>query len=168
MRAVEDADGALRRADHVHPPEIVLCEFIHRGRPEGGNPHPDGPAGIEHRPHRAVLAGTVDALQHDEQRALSLGEQPVLQRIDGGGILRETELRLLLAGEAVGVARVALGEPEALAWRNDVVIGEFCCRLGHGKSFPVRCSASCHARHKKATLWGRHLMTGSACPIPVP
>ena len=60
---------------------------LHFGRtPKDVTVTPIGPHVIEHGAHRAVLAGAIHALQHDQQRPLAFGIEPVLQVVDRLGI----------------------------------------------------------------------------------
>ena len=131
VRAVEDADVAPRRAHLVHAPEIVLGEFVGVWRLERCHLHADRAAMVEHRAHRAVLAGAVDALQDDEKRPLALGKQPVLQRVDGGGIAHRVGLGGLLVGKAVRSPRVAVRQLEGLSRLHDIPLAECPGFLSH-------------------------------------
>ena len=77
-----------------------MRQFFGRWRFERCVAHTNRAAGIEHRPHRAVLAGTVDALQHDQQRTFALGKQPVLQCIDRNRIFGGCGFGLILVLQA--------------------------------------------------------------------
>ena len=95
----------------VHAPEEVVGELGLGRLLEAG----DGGALRVHRGHHvpdgAVLAGGVDALEHDEQRVLLLGVEPVLQLGQARDLLGELGLGallvLVLAVEA-GVDRLEL------------------------------------------------------------
>ena len=61
----------------------------------------------------AVLAAGVHALEHEQQRALVLGIEPLLELEELRLVLGQILQRLLVAFEAGGRRRVDLREPEA-------------------------------------------------------
>src|SRR5690242_21623744 len=66
-----------------------------------------------HPPDGAVLAGGIDALQDDEQRPRMFRIEPLLQ-IRHPLALRVREFLGVLLGEPCRLARVMLGQPEAI------------------------------------------------------
>src|SRR4029450_11996955 len=96
--AVEDPDLTALRAGHVHAPEVVVCE-LGRGRLL----ERDDPAALwidarEDALDRPVLAGGVEALQDEQQAALGLGVEPVVEQRELVDELRELFLALGLPG----------------------------------------------------------------------
>src|SRR5262245_45405611 len=114
MRAVEDADRASARAGEVSAPVIIVRQLLLARLPERGDRNANRPGLIEHVPDGAVFAGCIDTLQHDEQRALAFGIEPILQLVDDGAILPTLLLRSLLVRKDRTVGRIALGKLYAL------------------------------------------------------
>jgi hypothetical protein len=92
----------------VRAPQKIVRQLLLARAAEGRHRDAERPRPVEHFSNRAVLAARVRALQDDEQGAPPFREQPVLQDVDGFGILRRLRLRALLVGQARLVARVAL------------------------------------------------------------
>ena len=103
----------------------------------------------------AVLAGGVDALEHDEQRALLLRVQPLLQAGDLLAQPARTRARPRPRAEAAGVRGVVLGEREALARLDPVAreVGELRRRDVHAGALPrVRSAHACRDRARRRSL----------------
>ena len=77
----------------MRAPQEIVRQFLFARAAERRNHDAERPGGIEHRADRAVLAGGVGALQHDQECALTFRVEPVLHRIDGDRILAEAFAR---------------------------------------------------------------------------
>ena len=75
MRAVEDGDHAVRRRAGVHAPQEVVPLLDLARRLEAHDLRPLRVERGEHALDDAVLPRRVAPLQHDEQRAPSVGEE---------------------------------------------------------------------------------------------
>ena len=79
MRSVEDADLALPRDVLVDAPQVVVGELLGRRDLERGDRAALRVERLHHLVDRAVLAGGIDPLEHDEHRALRLRPQAILE-----------------------------------------------------------------------------------------
>ena len=82
VTAVEHSDLAVGRARRVHAPQVVLGGFATGRHFEAGDVDSRGVQSREDRPNGAVLAGGVARLQDQQQAALALGGQPLLQLVE--------------------------------------------------------------------------------------
>ena len=94
----------------MNPPQIVMGPLNLGRNAERLHRHAQRPARIEHGAHRAILAGTVNALQHDQQRPLAFGKKPVLQAVNGRRILEQLLLGLVLVIKGAVIARIMRGQ----------------------------------------------------------
>ena len=86
----------------------------------------------------AVLAGGIHGLEHQQQRVLVLGVEPLLHLGEVDHALAQCGLRALLvagafavvASEDADIARVVVAQAEALAAVDAVGLGESFCTLG--------------------------------------
>jgi hypothetical protein len=119
--AVEDPDLPPHRALLVDAPQEVVGQLGGRRRLEGGHPGARRGHPVEHDADRAVLAGGVGALQHQQDAAGVLGVEALLEPLDDGGALRQQleGADVLVGGHAVGVAGGAPGQVGGLAGRDD-------------------------------------------------
>ena len=132
VRSIEDADLALARHLLVDAPQVVVGELL-GGRDLEGR---DRAALRVERLHdlvdRAVLAGGIDALEDDEDRALRLRPEAVLEVGQAVQLLSERRCRRLLV-PAVGLAVVPACEPDARAGLDAEGVAKV-DPLGHGRS----------------------------------
>src|SRR5688572_3362899 len=79
MRAVEDADGALRRSRVMDAPEIVVAQLEVTRLLEAGNDASLGIRGIDDSANATGASAAVASLQDGGQRALGLRVQELLE-----------------------------------------------------------------------------------------
>ncbi len=114
MGAVEDRDLALARRPLVGAPQVIVGELDLGRDLERGHCAAHRVERAHQVAHRPVLAGGVDALEHDQDRVLLLRPEPVLeagQPIEA--LLELTGRRRFLA--AVGPARIDGGQADLRA-----------------------------------------------------
>jgi hypothetical protein len=97
---------SLARHLRMHAPQVVARQFLGRGRLETGHAHAQRIEAAEDRPHGAVLAAGIHALQHDQQLVLVLGVEDVLHGVELGGQLGKM---LVVGSLAAGGQRLAAG-----------------------------------------------------------
>ena len=105
MGAVEDGDPAAPRRMWMHAPQEIVVLLLRSRLLEALHLHPLGVHGPDHVPAGAVLAGAVDALQHDQQRVLTL---PVKGALKFGDLV-EMALQLLGGFRVIGVLAMKAG-----------------------------------------------------------
>ena len=92
-RAVEDGDLAARRAEPVHAPEVVVSKLIRARLTERDDAAALGVDAAEHVADRPVLSRCVHALQHEQNGARALREEPVVEDAQTLDDLTEAEGR---------------------------------------------------------------------------
>ena len=115
----------LRGHGPADAPEEVVGQLVDAGLLERGDLAALRIEAPHHVADRAVLAGGVHALQHQQQRAAVLGIEPVAEVGQHGDVLVEFGLGLLLVLDAAGVVGVEI----------------------------ARAGSSCPARRKAAVSW---------------
>ena len=73
---------------------------------------------LHHVADRAVLAGRVHALQHQQQRAAIFGVEAVAEIVELGDVLIELGLHHFALFEPAGIVGVEIAEPDFLARRD--------------------------------------------------
>ena len=96
VRAVEDADEPFARGGPADAPEEIVGQLVDAGLLERGDLAALRIEALHHVADRAVLAGGVHALQHQQQRAAVLGVEPVAQVVQFGDVFVEFGLGLFL------------------------------------------------------------------------
>src|SRR4051812_2923685 len=123
VRAVEDPDVAVARRGGVDAPEEVVRELVGRRLLERRDAHALRVRAGEHMLDGAVLPARVHRLQDDEERLARLGVEAVLEPHQ---LLRQLVerlfRRLLVAGRAVRVARIAVIEGERRPRRDEEAV----------------------------------------------
>jgi len=113
MRAVEDAYLAGLGQATPDPPQKAVPLLLGSGLLEGSDLDRLRVQVADHVRDRAVLSARVHALQHDQQRALVLGVELLLEPEELHLVLGEVFFLLLGTLQAGGRGRVDLREPEA-------------------------------------------------------
>ncbi len=113
MRAVEDADEACFGQSSADPPEEAVPLLLGSGLLEGSDLDRLRVQVADHVCDRAVFPTRVHALKHDQQRALVLGVELILELEQLDLVLGEVPFHLLGTRQARGRGRVDLRQPEA-------------------------------------------------------
>ncbi len=121
VRAVEDADLPSLRRHGVHAPEVVVRKLGWRRRAERVHLDPLRVHAGEDAADDAVLARAVEPLEHEQQAALALGVEPLLEQLDLALELLGALVALLLV-EAEPVSRVAVREVRVVARPDEEVV----------------------------------------------
>ena len=95
VRAVEDADEALARRSAIDAPKEIVGKLFDAGLLERRHLAALRIEALHHVADRAVLAGRVHALQHQQQRAAAFGVKPVAEVVELGDVLIELGLHPL-------------------------------------------------------------------------
>ena len=152
------------RGGAADAPEEIVGQFVHARLLE----RRDLAALRIEAPHdvadRAVLAGGVHPLEHQQQRAAILGVQAIAEIVERRDVFIEFALGVLLAFQPTGVVGVEVAKPEFLARRQAQRLlahrsGPFGEEGGDSPHFPG---------HWKDTLLCRRRQAGRrvrACPI---
>ena len=121
VRAVEDADLPPLRRHGVHAPEVVVRKLGCRRRAERVHLDPLRVHAGEDAADDAVLASAVEPLEHEQQAALALGVESLLEQLDLALELLGALVALLLV-EAEPVSRVAVREVRVVARLDEEVV----------------------------------------------
>jgi len=118
MGAVEDHDLPARRRRAVRAPEEIMGELLVSRLLEAGHLDTLWIGAADHVADHAVFAGGIEALQHDQQRALAFGVKPVLQPRQVFHLARNFRSVVVVALVLAFVAGVNIGEFDLAARRH--------------------------------------------------
>ena len=110
MRAIEDADETPSRASDMGAPEEIVRQLLLTRGAEGGDRDTEWSRLVEHVAYGAVFARSIDALQHNQERALALRVELVLPFVDNGAVLCALLFGCLAVWEGRGVGSIELAE----------------------------------------------------------
>lgn len=118
MRAVEDRDLAPRRRRAMRPPQEIVRGLLSRRRAKSGDRAALGVHGAQKMLDRPILAGRIEPLQADEERAPPLHVKHLLQIGEPLAVLLDLGGRRLRALVVILEGGVEVGEPHPCAGPN--------------------------------------------------